>query len=640
MNNIKMNKAYVLIFSFLLTVKIGSAQQKEHVISHNGETIVTNPKKGRNSYKRWTVFPEKSKKIRSIMLNLTFECPDNMRCADWDYVDHIKARSKKDSTVYEIARMLTPYGGRLQSDWRFNWRVDVTDFSQVLRDSVEIDYIHTGYEDNKKRGWKVTVDFEITYGNPVANPVAIHKLYDGNFKYGNEKDPIENHLVPKMIKANSNTEFSIMKVHQTGHGMDANGCGEFCSKYRDILFNNKIVDHKDLWKECGDNPLFPQAGTWIFDRANWCPGYLVQPDEVMLNTTAGEDFSVDINMEPYQTEKPTARELLTAYLIEYGKINAANDVTLIDIINPSTSLEHSRKNPTGGLPVIKVKNNGEKPLKKMNIKYFIEGEAVQNFKWMGSILFGETALIVLPNEVFSKKESAKFHVVLSKPNGGKDGFISDNTLESIYKRPAILPETVIVYYKTNNKPTDNRYVIQDSFGKVIFEKDSLKTKPNTIYLDTIKLKKGNYNFSFEDRTGNGLEFWYSAEDGRGEIKLLDSLGKAIKQFDSDFGSGVNFNFSVQPDMDYELDDTPSIAIFPSRTKGPISLDYFSNNSSKVKVLIVEQENEENVLEEHTYLNFSKGTHTYDLSYLPKMRCYIKVFINDKEVFKNRVRLKE
>ncbi len=633
-----MNK--LVTFVLLLIPFLGFSQQKTHVISHNEETIVTDPSKGSNSYKRVTIFPDKTKKIRSIILNLTFECPDKMRCADWDYVDYIRARPKNDSTVYEVARMLTPYGGRFQNDWRFEWQVDVTDFSQILRDEVEIDYIHTGYEDNKTRGWKVTVDFEITYGNPVANPLAIHEIYAGNYKYGYKDDPIENHLIPVTINANPKTSFSKIKIHQTGHGMDANGCGEFCSKYRDIVFNDKIVDHQDLWMECGDNPLFPQAGTWIFDRANWCPGYLLQPDEVLLNTEANKSFTVDINMEPYETEKPSANEQITAYVIEYGKINAANDITLVDIIQPSTSLKHSRKNPMGGLPVIQVKNNGRDPLKKMSIKYFIEGEAVQNFKWTGHILFGETAIIVLPSEVFSKKVSANFHVELSKPNGRKDAYYADNTLQSIYQRPNILPETVIVYYKTNNKPNENTYTIQDSFGNIMSKKDTLNVKPNTVYQDTIKLKQGNYNFTFNDSKGNGLEFWFNARDGRGNVKLLDSLGKAIKQFDSDFGSSIIYNFSVQPDIDYELDNTPSIAVFPARTNGPITLDYFSNTPENVKVIIVEQENETKVLEEHTYLNFSKGALAYNLSYLPKMRYYIKVFINEKEVFKNRIRLKE
>ena len=78
-------------------------------------------------------------------------------------------------------------------------------------------------------------------------------------------------------------------------------------------------------------------------------------------------------------------------------------------------------------------------------------------------------------------------------------------------------------------------------------------KRDTIYQDTIKLKPGNYNFKFNDTKGDGLEFWYNAKDGRGEVKLLDSLGRAIKQFRSDFGNFINYNFTVRTDMSYELD---------------------------------------------------------------------------------------
>ncbi|MBD0836786.1 peptide-N-glycosidase F-related protein [Aestuariibaculum suncheonense] len=631
---------FKIFFCIVFISLLGQSQEKTHVISHNGETIVTDPSKGSNSYKRIAVFPKASEAIRSIILNLKFECPDKMRCADWDYVDHIKARQKNDTTVYEIARMLTPYGGFFQKDWGFEWRVDVTDFSLILRDEVEIDYIHTGYEDNKTRGWKVTVDFEITYGTPVANPLAIHKVYDGNFKYGYKDDPIEKHLVPVTFKAHAKTAFSKLKILQTGHGMDANGCGEFCSKYRDIEFNGEVIDHKDLWMECGDNPLFPQAGTWIFDRANWCPGYLLQPDEVMLNTTAGTPYTVDINMEPYETEKPSANELLSAIVVEYEAPNAKNDVTLVDIIQPSTRLIHSRKNPFGGLPVIQVKNNGSDVLKKMAIQYFIEGEKPQKYQWTGHLNFGDEAAITLPTEVFSKQQYAKFHVILSKPNGKRDEFKADNALVSDYERPDIFPDTVVVHYKTNNKPWQNTYSIQNSFGEVVFAKDSINMKPSTVYHDTIALKSGNYNFKFNDSEGDGLEFWFKAKDGRGEVKLLDVKGKAIKQFGSDFGSDINYYFSVQPDMDYELDNKPSVGVFPARTQGPLTLDYFCNLPAEVKVLFVDQENETDVVETHSYKNFSQGSLSYDLSYLPAKRYYIKVFVNGEEVYKNRIRLKE
>ena len=633
-------KVLFLLIGLIWALQSSNAQFKENITSHKQEIIVTDPSKGENSYKRWVTFPSKDKEIRQVMLNLTFECPNNMRCADWDYVDHIKVRPKNDTVSYEIARMLTPYGGRFQQDWQFDWKVDITDFSPILRDSLEVDYIHTGYEDNKTRGWKVTVDFEITYGKPVAEPLALYKIYDGKYSYGDKTDPIENHLVPMTLKANTKSTFGKLKIQQTGHGMDANGCGEFCDKYRQVLFNGEVIDTKQLWMQCGDNPLYPQAGTWIFDRANWCPGYLLQPDEVSFDTNPGKEFTIDLNMEPYKTEEPSAKELLVAYVLEYGKINADHDVTLVDIIAPSNEKIHSRQNETGTLPLIRFKNNGKNNLKSFVVNYYLEGQKPKKFSWKGDVPFGETALLTLPEEIFSDKKTTRFFVELKRPNGKRDGFEGDNAKSSVYTTPNILPVSSIIYFKTNNKPGQNSYSVTNGYGKEVFKKDSLELKPNTVYLDTLTLPEGNYTFKVSDKGGDGLEFWFKSKDGRGDVKLLDTLGQAIQHFNSDFGSHIIYNFRVKPGANYHLDNEPSITMFPARTEGPVTLDYFANDPKDVEIIITQQEDESKIVETHTYLNFKKGTFTYDLSYLPKMRYYIKVVIDGKEVFKNRIRLKE
>jgi hypothetical protein len=159
-------------------------------------------------------------------------------------------------------------------------------------------------------------------------------------------------------------------------------------------------------------------------------------------------------------------------------------------------------------------------------------------------------------------------------------------------------------------------------------------------MDTLKLQEGNYTFKVEDKGGDGLEFWFKAKDGNGTVKLLDTLGQAIKHFNSDFGSSIIYNFRVKPGAAYHLDNEPSINMFPARTEGPVTLEYFANDEKNVEVVITQQEDETKIVETHTYLNFKKGTFTYDLSYLPKMRYYLKVVIGGKEVFKNRIRLKE
>lgn len=625
----------VCLFSFSLLF----SQSKEHIVSHDGEVIVTDPSKGNKSHKQITKFPQEGKPIRRIMLLLTLECPDNMRCADWDYSDHIMATPKRDTISYEIARFITPYGGRFQKDWKFQWEVDVTDFSEILRNDVEIDYIHSGYEDNKDRGWKLTLDFEVLYGPPVAKPLAVHTIYNGSYRYGDEQDPIENHLIAKTIEAASENAFSKLRVHQTGHGMDADGCGEFCNKYREVVFNGEIIDHKALWMECGDNPLYPQAGTWIFDRANWCPGQLIQPDEVMLSTTGGKAFTLDINMEPYVAEKPSANEDIWAYVVEYGAIGSANDVTLLDIISPSEKDIHRRKNRSGGYPVIRIKNNGKNDLKKLRIVYHLADEKPKNFDWSGTIPFGETALLSLPEEIYAAKDSIPFTVSLKRPNGKKDGFPADNEMVSIYRKPDILPQDIVVHFNTN-KARQNAFKISKADGSVVFERDSLLLNPSTTYRDSLQLSPGSYSFEVFDAGGDGLEFWFKAKDGQGSVRILDTLDRAIKHFGSDFGSGILYNFVVRPQADYQLDDKPFISVFPARTDGPIALEYFSNEPKDVKVIFVDENDESKVMEEHTYHHFSSGNLTYNLSYLPKMRYYIKVVVDGKEIFKNRIRLKE
>ncbi|CAN0473307.1 unnamed protein product, partial [Scytosiphon promiscuus] len=221
-----------------------------------------------------------------------------------------------------------------------------------------------------------------------------------------------------------------------------------------------------------------------------------------------------------------------------------------------------------------------------------------------------------------------------------DGYGLDNSKSSVYPKPNILPESVIICFKTNKKPGKNEYSVTDSYGKPIFKRDSVDLKPNTIYSDTLRLRKGNYTFKVHDKGGDGLEFWFKAKDGNGSVKLLDTLGQAIKHFNSDFGSHIMYNFRVEPGVTYHLDNEPSINMFPARTEGPVTLDYFANDEKNVEVIITQQEDETKIVETHTYLNFKKGIFTYDLSYLPKMRYYLKVVIDGKEVFKNRIRLKE
>ena len=74
---------------------------------------------------------------------------------------------------YELARVITPYGSMLANNWEFTTTFDVTDFIQVLRDSVEIRCHYSGWSS----GFSATLDFEFIEGTPARDVVKVESIY-------------------------------------------------------------------------------------------------------------------------------------------------------------------------------------------------------------------------------------------------------------------------------------------------------------------------------------------------------------------------------------------------------------------------------------------------------------------------------
>ena len=633
----------VFSFLFLLSAWCATASDTLHVVTHNRETVVTDPAKGFKVYKRWGVFPSENTPVRKIVLHVRFGCPDSLRCADWDYKDHIILRRKGGvagtSQDYEIARMLTPYGGAFSKEWAFNWEVDVTDFSLLLRDSVEIEYNHTGYEPANDRGWAVTLDFEIIKGTPAWEPISIQKIYDNSYRYGDSSNSIENALKPVAFTANQKANFARLRVVQTGHGMDnPDGCGEFCNKWRQIFFDGKLVDTRSIWKKCGDNPLYPQAGTWIYDRAAWCPGNLMQPDVLNLAVTPGREHSIDINMQPYLSTNPSADEVISAYLIQYKKASAKNDVQVVDVINPSSKDAYRRQNPSALQPHLLVKNMGTNVVKHLTVRYGIKGFHQRTFLWKGTLQPFAVDTITLPGTVESSVRHNAFSVELLLPNGKKDGFAADNQLTTFFDAVPKHDSVLVVYLLTNNQPSQTAYTITNSEGKVVQQRSFGSLQANTLYRDTVRLAKGVYQLTLLDSADNGLEFWANPRGGRGKARLLNGKGDILKNFEADFGSYVQYGFEVGEPTE-PITAQASYGLYPTRTADKTTFDYAANFPEDVLVQLVTDPGD-SLVEEHKYYRLIEGSFTYDLSRFPKGRFYLKVFINGGEQFKKRIRLKE
>ena len=639
-----MHRKLIAIFGFVLMVCASAgASDTLHVVTHNKETVVTDPSKGINLYKRWGVFPSGNIPIRKIMLHVRFACPDSLRCADWDYKDHITLRRKGGvngaSQNIELARMLTPYGGAFSKDWKFNWEVDITDFSMLLRDSVEIEYNHTGYEPNNDRGWSVTLDFEIIKGTPAWEPISIQKIYDNSYRYGDSTNSIENVLKPVTFVAAEKAGFARLRMVQTGHGMDRpDGCGEFCNKHRQIVYDGKLIDTRQVWKECGDNPLYPQAGTWIYDRAAWCPGDLMHPDTYDLRVEPGRQHTIDVNMQHYVSSNPSAEEVISAYLIQYKRPASGTDVQLSDIINPSAKDAYRRRNPSVMHPQIIVQNMGSQTLNRLAIRYGTSGLPKKQIRWKGALQPAALDTITLPGVIESSGGLNVFEVELLQPNGKKDGFAADNRLSTVFESVKKHDSVLVVYLLTNNQPAQTGYTLIDSKGNVVQQRKYNSLKANTIYRDTIRLQPGAYRFTLLDSADNGLEFWANPRGGRGKARLLNGAGQIIQDFEPDFGSFVQYDFQTGVPVD-RITAQRSFGLYPTRTNDKTTFDYFANFPEDVVVQLLTDPGD-TIVEEHTYHQLKEGMFTYDLSRFPKGRFFLRVLIGGKEQYKKRIRLKE
>src|SRR5690606_4763957 len=146
-----------------------------------------------------------------------------------------------------------------------------------------------------------------------------------------------------------------------------------CPNSYTMNLNNNPIATQNFWRtDCGSNNYYPQNGTWVFNRAGWCPGDLVHGySHELTGVTANNNYNLNVTFPAYTSagSGSKASYIIESSVIYYAGFNKQLDASLDDIIAPTLSETHFRSNPHTGDPIIKVTNTGSGAITSLKFEY-------------------------------------------------------------------------------------------------------------------------------------------------------------------------------------------------------------------------------------------------------------------------------
>lgn len=523
-------------------------------------------------------------------------------CGSWDYTTQIYAKPPGKDTV-EIARVITPYA----TDWlntnkKHDYIIEVSDYASALQGPTGFRFIYSGYS----WGFTITLKLELIEGVPPMDALSVKNIYDGYYAYGKTIDPIENHLTAKTFSYTSPTSRPFIKNSVSGHGSDDNStnCSEFCSKYYNLKINNSNVSQKQLWRnDCGLNNVYPQTGTWVYERANWCPGAVVWPiyHDLSTVTSANTTFTADVDMEPYTAPNQanaTAGYQFTSQMINYSVPNHSVDVSIEDIISPTKDDNYLRSNPACKNPVIKIKNVGTNTVTSIAFTYGIVGNTPLTYTWTGSLNFLDEALVTFPPSlsIYTTNVTSTFQASVVAVNGNSgDQNLFNNIYRSETTPVSVYPASFVVKIFTNNSTdqatsfNETSYKIYDENGNVVQSRNNLTNA--TLYTDTINnLTPGCYKLVIDDSGCDGYKWWANTAGGNGNVRFENLvIGNIFYNPNGDIGCQLIKYFVVAntTGITENIARQNEIEIYPNPASGSAFIKFDLNKNQTVNYKITD-----------------------------------------------------
>ena len=438
----------------------------------------------------------------------------------------------------ELINFITPYGINLNLDGLIGktWEFDVTDYTPVLKGAV-----YLAMEDGKYQE-ENDIKFVFIEGTPPRNVKSISQIWpSGTWVFPSYFDIYTNkYFEPRNVILSSQAASFKIKSAISGHGQE----GEFISRMHTIKLNNSYFYSRRVWKACANNPIYPQGGTWIYDRAGWCPGSAVDTKEYEItnHVQAGDTINLEYSL-PSGSNIGNSNYRVNNQLVSYGASNFILDAALDYIKTPSNRTEFIRFNPVCNSPVVVIKNTGSTTLTSLDITYGIVNGIQSVYHWTGSLNFLDTIPVNLPSPNWVSGNQNKFVATVSNPNNGIDQYDGNDTKYSTFETPMVYPFRLVFDLRTNNIGLETAYTLRNSQGDTIINRRNLGN--NLFYKDTVDLTNDCYTLLLTDEGHDGLSWWANPGQGAGYFRIIDPIGNTIvNSFNPDFGDNIYHQFSV------------------------------------------------------------------------------------------------
>lgn len=465
----------------------------------------------------------------------------------------------------EIMSFVTPYGINLDlgPDGK-SWWFDLTDFTPILTGDKRM-FLSRGGQNQEE----MDIEFLFIKGTPSRNVISLDQIWPTQQYQPNYTQIQANTTIFPEIEVPVAENVKGLKIRSaiTGHGQD----GEFIPRNHTISAGDTTFTWS-VWKECANNPVYPQGGTWIYDRAGWCPGMATDVAEYdVLDRVQDGTLTVDYNVTAGSGD---SRYIVNNQLVSYGDYNFNTDISIEDIIEPSNKAAYARDNPMCINPKMLIKNTGKDLIYSVTVDYWVNDKSnKRTFKWACHLNSEgiETVYFPIDDGIWSTAttENNYFHAEIVGVNGSIDEYLPNNKFKSAFDLPEFYAPDLILFYRTNSAASENSITIKDQWDKIAFERTNLQS--NTLYRDTVKLGLGCKTLEIKDSDGDGMSF-FANNDGSGFFRI-NRVGGGIEHIaNPDFGNFYKLNFTVLHPVNVpEKNLSLGYKLYPNPTRGNITI---------------------------------------------------------------------